>query len=239
MKSKLKKKLLIRSMIFTLFLLGINTYAWFIYMDKFDGNINADVIAWDITLYDEDEVNALSLNINDLHPGMNNYTKTIRVNNNSDMPATFNYEMKGFTLFGVPYQAGSTYTSDDLINILTTYFPFEITFSKNKTDLYSNGDNAMFSINVNWPFEQDTEYYKINNFFGFDNKIDYYIYNNGYVIDDTVNINNFASKANNLYVLSDDADTYWGVKSSEYKKTNPSLPCLKLELDLIVTQSQL
>lgn len=237
--NKKKKKIIIRTFLLSLFLFAINTYAWFIYIDKFDGNINANVISWDVTFYDDDaDINSIALEIDELYPGMDLYNKKIMVSNSGDLKATFQYEVLSFTLLGQTYTAGERYTSSDLVNILSQSFPFKITFSKNKDELNSGGDNAKFEINVRWDFESNQEYYKINSFFEYSDSIDYYIYDDDYILDDDVTIENFNSKINSLYIESDEADTYWGSRASLYKIANPGSNCLSLELNLIVSQAR-
>lgn len=230
----LKKKLLIRVGLFAGLLFAVNTYAWFIYIDKFDGVISADVISWDITFYDDSEdINSIALNINELFPGMPDYNKSIVVSNSSDMSATFEYEVKSIKLFGIEYTNVLA-----IENILNNSLPFKITFSKNKDIIQSGGDHANFIINVKWDFEQENPYWKINDLYEYNEYINYYKkINNEYVIDDTINSSTFSSNINNLYIESDDADTYWGTKAAIFKNEHPSTACLSINMDLIVTQN--
>ncbi len=73
--SKRKKKLLIRSILLTGFLLGVNVYAWFIFVQQFGGNIDANVVSWDVIAFDENQqqIDELALDIDDLYPGMTPY----------------------------------------------------------------------------------------------------------------------------------------------------------------------
>ncbi|MDD3453836.1 MAG: hypothetical protein PHN42_06160 [Bacilli bacterium] len=237
--NKKRKKIIVKSMIFSLFLLGINTYAWFIFFDKFDGNINANVIGWDISFYDEDTLmDSFALNVGNLYPGMPTFNKTVLITNDSDVKATFSYELVSFTLFGIQYLVDEENTSEVLLNDLQNSFPFKIVFNKNKEDLNSGGDNAIFSIDVIWDFESSSEYYKLNNYFEYDNTLTYYIYNGtSYIIDDTVTSTNIASKViSGLYIESDEADSYWGKKAYQFSESNATEDCLKLDLNLIVSQ---
>ena len=234
-----KKKLLVRTFMYAALLLGINTYAWFIYFNKFNGNINANVVGWDVSFYDEDtSMDSVSIDIDQLYPGMSSYEKEITVNNHSDVRASFDYEVVNFELFGTVYEIGDDLSSDRLIEILSTYFPFSISFEKNKDIIGSQGDSAKFNIYVEWPFESDSDYYKLNDFFTYDSSIQYYIYSNdSYMEDTSVTTSNFYDKVSNgLYIESDDADSYWGEKASEFKNSSSDKPCLSLKLNLNVTQ---
>ena len=51
---KKKKKLLkTRSIIFALFLLVVNSYAWFVYVSKADLTLSGNVVSWDVKFHDE------------------------------------------------------------------------------------------------------------------------------------------------------------------------------------------
>lgn len=229
---KNKKAMLIRTAFMGLMLLSVNTFAWFVYLNKFDGNINANVVAWDVSFYDEDTLmSSVAININNLYPGMENYTKEITVNNNGDLKASLNYKVESFELFGTKYE------NEDLLQVLEDYFPFSLAFSKSSSEINSK-ENATFSVSVNWPFESTNEYTLINELVEYNSSFEYYnLVNDEYILDSTVNSENYISKLQNgLYVNSDDVDSYWGKKSAEYKKNHPNKPSLVLYMDLIVQQ---
>lgn len=234
-----KKKVLIRTFMFAIFLFAVNSYAWFIYFDRFDGNIHADVVGWDIGFYDEEtQMNKFTLEIDNLQPGMTDYTKSVLIRNSSDITASFTYEIVSFTLFGTLYEVGGSITSETLLADLEDAFPFKIIFSKSKEVLESGGDTANFIIDIVWDFESLDPYYLLNNYFEYDSSFIYYTkVGETYTIDDTVNSGNIASKIDSgLYIESDDADTFWGQKASAYINANPEENCLKLDMNLLVTQ---
>ncbi len=235
-----KKKLLIRTFIYAALLLGINTYAWFIYFNKFDGNINANVVGWDVSFYDEEtSMDSVSIDINQLYPGMSNYEKEITVNNKSDVEASFSYEIVNFQLFGETIEISDTLNSEELINMLSTYFPFSINFSQDKDLIAAQGDSAKFNISVTWPFESENKYYKLNEYVTYDSSVKYYIYSNDNYVETSVTASNFESKVDSgLYMESDDADSYWGERASKFKALNSDDPCLSLKLNLNVTQTK-
>ena len=234
-----KKKIFIKSLLFSFLLLGINTYAWFVFIDKFDGNVSANVISWDVTFYDEDtSTDQVSLVISDLVPGMPDYEKQIKVSNNSDVKAKFTYEIVSFELLGTNYVVGEDLTNEQAIDYLVNYYPFSIEFNKTKDVLGASGDYSDFYITVKWPYEAVDEYFKLNNTMNYLTNVDYYILkNNVYTIDNTVNESNYLDKVGNgLYIESDEADTYWGKLSALYKENHASDSSLKIILNLIVTQ---
>jgi pyruvate-formate lyase len=83
-------------------LLGVNVYAWFIFVQQFGGNIDANVVSWDVIAFDEnqEQIDELAFDIDDLYPGMTNFSKYITVRNRGTLPASFTYTLTSFVLFG-------------------------------------------------------------------------------------------------------------------------------------------
>lgn len=229
---KKKTAIKIRAFIMAGFLLAVNSFAWFVFISNGNGNITADVISWDIAFLDETEqVEVLDIELDDLYPGMIDFTKKIVVMNKSDLPAKFSYEIESVIVYGVEYKV------DDYKTSLQNDFPFKITFDHNKIDL--NIDEKLdFSISVSWPFESTNNYYKLNELYPYMDLVNYYTLENGTYTKINVTQGNFATLVTNgLYVESDDADTYWGEKSVTYKKENPEGSAITLKVKLVVTQN--
>ncbi len=230
---KNRRAIKIRAYIMAGFLLAVNSFAWFVFATNGNGYINADVISWDISfVYEEEQVETLDISLDDLYPGMETFTKNLIIRNNSDLDATFSYEIQEVTAFGV------TYTSEDLINYLANDLPFSLSFQYDKTELDKN-ESINFSVNVNWPFESSNAYYKLNSLYTYTPGINYYTESDGeYSVADVTDSDFDSFVESGLYVESDDADTYWGEQSIAYKKENPEDSVLKLKVKLIVTQKQ-
>ena len=229
---KKKTAIKIRAFIMAGFLLAVNSFAWFVFISNGNGNITADVISWDIAFLDENEqIEVLDIELDDLYPGMMDFTRKIVVMNKSDLPAKFSYEIESVIVYGVEYKV------DDYKASLQNDFPLKITFDHNKTDL--NIDEKLdFSVSVSWPFESKNSYYKLNELYPYIDIVNYYVLENGNYNQVEVTNTNFATLvANGLYVESADADTYWGEKSVTYKKDNPEGSAITLKVKLIVTQN--
>ena len=187
--SKRKKKLLIRSILLTGFLLGVNVYAWFIFVQQFGGNFDANVVSWDVIAFDENQqqIDELALNI-------------------------------------------------DGLNDLQNGFPFKVTFASNMSTIPSGAD-ATFTVTATWAYESQVPYFKVNQYMHYDSEYKYYTRSGSTYTEASVNASNWSSMvANNLYMESDDADTYFGHLSSVYQTDNPGEPCLKIFLELKVDQ---
>lgn len=213
------------------FLLAVNTFAWFVFITNGDGKINADVIAWDIAFIDEEsQTELLDIELEDLYPGMEVYSRYIIVKNKSDLNANFEYELQEITIFGEKYE------TEDLEESLKKDFPFSISFGHDKIAL-DKGDYLNFSSSVIWPFEAPTQYVKLNKAYTYSDGLTYYVLENGNYVETTVYPMNFALMLEQgLYLESDEADSYWGEKSVTFREENPDIPAVTLKVKLVVTQ---
>lgn len=213
------------------FLLAVNTFAWFIFITNGDGKINADVIAWDISFIDEEsQTELLDIELEDLYPGMEVYSRYIIVKNKSDLNAVFGYELQEITIFGEKYEP------ENLENALVTDFPFKIRFEHDKISL-DKGDYLNFASSVIWPFEAPEDYVKLNTAYTYEDGLTYYVLENGNYVEAYVYPMNFDSLVETgLYLESDDADSYWGEKSVTFKQENPEGKAITLKIKLTVSQ---
>ena len=235
---KKKKKLLkTRSIIFALFLLVVNSYAWFVYVSKADLTLSGNVVSWDVKFHDESsEIMDFDIEIDQLYPGMSVFEKSINILNSSDFEATFSYELSDLYLFG-EFQ---DITNEEILNFLNSGFPFQFEFISSNEHLESGNGYSRFTIQAYWPYESNNPYSKVIGNFKYHSGIDYYIFNDGvYQFDETVDEINFEEKKKQgLYVESDDWDTIWGESAITWKENHPNVPCLTFNLKLIVQQEK-
>ncbi len=231
---KRKNIILRRTIVLVLFFLGINVYAWFIYISKVGFNLNATVSDWNIEFYNGDtEVRDLNLYVN-MYPNMQTFSDHINVRNITENRCDFEYYVKSFKLLGFD-KLDTSMTDQQFINSLNQY-PFKITFNATKNHLEGN-ERLDFYIYVNWSYESANEYYKLNDFFTYDPSLEYYNLVNGeYILNNNVTSSNYGGLKNDLYVQKDDADSVYGQLCGEYQK-NTGKSCLEMDVDLRVTQS--
>lgn len=231
-----KKHIALRSIIFAMFLLAVNVFAWFIYFTKADVDVNASVVSWDVSFLDSNEViNELIITSTDIYPGMTPFTKSIEITNKGSINATFTDEIEEYNIAGTN-TFGTTDTTETKTNYLENYYPFKVALSIDKTTIAPN-DTANFTVTITWPYEDATKYYQMNNLYLYDPSIDYYtLSGTTYSADSTVTTANYSTKvASGLYMQKDDADGYWGSTCKTYQTTN-NTSCLNVKLKLVVTQ---
>lgn len=233
--SKQRKKTIIRSIVLIIFLLGVNTFAWFTYVSNVDVSINGSVISWEINFLDENgATNNVDVEITDMKPGMLKFEKDIEIINRSDIGAEINYEIKSVKFLGKEILQGQT--TENIVNSLKNDYPFIFNIEVDNPQMEIDSKST-FKATMDWNYEED-RYYKLNSLYEYDPSIYYYsLTQNTYQIDNTVTQENFASKVENgLYIEKDDADTFFGEACGTYEKDTDS-PCLTVSLHLSVTQA--
>ena len=233
---KRRNKLKRNGIILAMFLLVVNTYAWFVYLAKASLTVDASVIGWDIKFYDENgEEMDVTINIKDLYPGMKDYQKKIIITNDSSLKGEFSYTISDLKLIGIESDIKE---SNQLVESLQNDYPFKVTFESDKNELDSDGDFTNFYIRVVWPFESDNKYTLIKERNKFQGLYPYYkLDNQNYIIDEEVTSINFLDKVNSgIYMDSDDIDTFWGEQAVIYKDNNPDKGTLTFKLNMRVEQ---
>jgi hypothetical protein len=139
-------------------LLSVNSYAWFIYSTKVSNGVTARVRAWDVLFQvgEEEITQDINFNLDEIYPGMTNYTNSITVTNRGDTTASFTYKINSANVLGTTYTESELTPSSYIQNALATNYPFTITIGVNNSSL-SPGSQASFNISVVWPYESGND----------------------------------------------------------------------------------
>lgn len=235
---KQRKRIKRRSVFLALFVLGVNAYAWFVFISSASVNVKSNVISWDVNFLDENsEVKDLQILTSDLYPGMDTYTKTIKIKNNSDLRAKFEANIDSISVLGEEV-SNSSNTYEEKVDYLKNTYPFIVNITYPK-DILNKNDSMDLVITIDWPYEKTDdlarEYYKLTNQYKYDDSVIYYkLVNNSYV-DAGITFDTFNSNKLNLYLEKDDADSYLGYSCKNYKDSTKQ-SCFKFHLVLTVTQ---
>ena len=235
---KRRKKIKMRSMLMAGFVLGVNAFAWFVFIAKADVKVNANIISWDVNFSDSSEViSKVVVETTDLYPGMPTYTKEINISNYSDLEGVFEYDIYSIKVLGDEV-VDSTTTHDGALTYLNSTFPFIVSFSSSKTELEKK-DNMVFTIYIDWPLDYTDsgakKIYRLTEHYRYDPSITYYNYANGYNPVLNVTQEMFDVNKTGYYVEKDDADSFWGATCDKYRdETNES--CFSFRLMLKVSQ---
>lgn len=151
---KFKKKVRIKTIFFLIFSLMCNTFAWFVYNTKVDNSIKTSVKAWRIAFEnnDSDAIQYLEFNIDNIYPGMTDYSNYISITNEGETDASIVYEIQELKILENTYTS-TDYSQEELNNMINTNYPFKITFNVDTDNLKANNGTGLFTVNVTWPYE--------------------------------------------------------------------------------------
>lgn len=162
---KIVKKIKLRTIILLIVLLSFNSYAWFIYATKVSGGFSAKVSSWNVKFQvGTDEITTdVVFDIDKIYPGMETQTKTVTAYNSGEMKAEVSYSIKSLRILDTTYTVSEDLTSDDIMNIIETEFPFTIEFLIDNSNLNAENGSSNFIMSLSWPFESgndelDTKY---------------------------------------------------------------------------------
>ena len=158
-------------LIVLIILLAGNTFAWFIYTTKVDSGISVHVKPWNVVFKaGEEEISSnISINVSNIYPGMDTFTHEVTAYNNSELSATLSYKVLEANVLGDEYITkegradrleppnDEDITSDALVNILRTNYPFRILFSISNPIVNANNGEENYSFDVIWPYEQNND----------------------------------------------------------------------------------
>jgi hypothetical protein len=149
----LKKSMRLKVLLLLGIMLTFNTFAWFVYSNTINNTISTYVKAWRIEFESGEEIiELIEFEIDDLYPGMTEYTNFINVVNYGDTSASLSYEIVDIKILTDTYSS-PTYSSSVLEGMLLNDYPFVIEFSLSETVLPPLIGTSDFTVTVNWPYE--------------------------------------------------------------------------------------
>lgn len=231
-------RVLILPLVFSFIFLIFGTYAWFTYFSDVNGTMTGHVIGWNIDFSGDSEIeDEYNVTIDEIYPGMENFKSELVISNSGEATAFLAFNIVEASILGEKYVIGDTYegetiTSEYLLNKLTNSYPFK--FKLNISDeIVESGENSTFSVELEWDFET---YIKLSEEATFDPTLEYFVLDDGKYIQETVNKDNFIDNKNQLYILNDDEDTYWGEKATSFMSENPDKSCIELKIEINASQ---
>lgn len=223
------------SILLALFTLGVNIFAWFAFSANAGLSLEATVASWDVDFKENGIVfRNFYIEVTKMKPGMTTHHTTIEIDNRSDVPADFTYEVISFSLLGNTVNLAN---KADVYDYLENFYPFSITFTPEANIIAAHG-TVDFDVDVAWPYEATTKlYYGMDEVYSFNDSFVYYQKSgNTYTPFTVANASAYNGNRSNLYLEKDDADTYFGMQCAAYE-TSSGQPCLTLTMQLVVSQS--
>lgn len=171
MQKKNKKKLLLARLLFVILLIVANSFAWFIFATRATTDVSVHVRGWNVILKngDQEVSDFITINIDSLYPGMDDYLYELEINNHSEIGANVVYEIYEARIMDTNYisregryalgqSALSTdMTSSQLIDHLKTQYPFKFDFILTNSSVSQDNGKEYFKLTVKWPFESNDD----------------------------------------------------------------------------------
>lgn len=230
-RKKIRKKLIF-PLLFILFTLSINAYAWFAFISQATLGVDMSVASWDVDFTENNVVtNSVIVSITDMMPGMLDYSHTVKINNHGDVNAEVTYWLTEMKVLGNTINVSN---SDQVLTNFRTKYPFVLNVGTTSNVISPNGSTD-FNVNLSWEYENTSKYYRLDNLYSFNPSYIYYTKNEENYVETAVTSSNYTSLRDNLYLYKDDADTYFGEACGKYEKDN-DLPCIEVKFKVVVQQ---
>ena len=155
----IKKRFKIWHLLFFAILISVNTFAWFIYMNKVSSDLTVKVKSWNISFQFDNQTmtDYVNFNVTNIYPGMTTETQSLRVSNDGEVDAQLSYEVVYANILGTVYDTeNGTITSSQLTQKLANDYPFKINLSSTSNILSKNGTNEYFNVSISWNYETTT-----------------------------------------------------------------------------------
>lgn len=152
----LKKRFKFRHLLFLALLMTVNTFAWFIYMDKVSSDLQVKVKAWNVSFkFDNTTMtDYVNFRITEIYPGMEDNRQTLTVSNGGEVNASFNYEIVYANILGTVYDTeNGNITEEELTDMLANDYPFKIVLSASNNIISKGGNSEYFYVDVTWDYE--------------------------------------------------------------------------------------
>ena len=156
-------------LLFLIILLASNTFAWFIYATRINSDVSVHVRAWNVVFEagEHQVTDMVSLDVDSIYPGMDDYTYEIKAYNRSDVSASLSYQILNARILNQEFVTvegrealgqeanPNDLTSDQLKQKLLNDYPFSISIStSNDTIALGNGEE-IYTFAVVWPYESN------------------------------------------------------------------------------------
>ena len=156
---KVLKKAKLRTLLLLIILLSFNSTAWFIFATKVENGISAKVVAWNVAFVtgENELLEYINFDIDNIYPGMTEYTEKIEVTNNGESIAQLKYEIQDARILDSTYIVDdNVITSNSLLSSLSNDYPFKIRVGVSNDEI-APGEKAHFYVKVMWEYESGND----------------------------------------------------------------------------------
>jgi len=153
----IRKRVKIKTLIFLILILVLNTCAWYIYISEVSSDISTHVKAWKIEFNNNisQDVNFI---VEDIYPGMETVTKEIELINKGELRAVISCDIIEMRILEDEYVVDDeNITSQQLVEDISKNYPFSVKFYIDGEECHSKvveaDGSCMITIEISWPFD--------------------------------------------------------------------------------------
>lgn len=155
------KRIRLSSLLLLIVLFAFGSYSWMVFVTKVSTGLTAHVTAWNFDFISEDESVSTEIvfDVDQIYPGMDDFSQVVTVKNNGELEGELTFEIKKMLVLGQIYEQSETITAEDLMNMMKNDFPFEITVEVDGQDnnIISVGGETKVNIKLIWPFDSGND----------------------------------------------------------------------------------
>ena len=158
-------------LMFLIFLVISNTFAWFIYATRIESNVSVHVKSWNIVFEagDTQITDTVNVSVDSIYPGMQDYVYDITAYNMSEVAANLSYKILEANILGTQYitvegrgERSETVlqtdlTSSELENQLANDYPFSITIDVSNNTMVQQHGLEEYTFSIVWPYENNND----------------------------------------------------------------------------------
>ena len=161
-RKKLRIKISLMTIVFSIFSLISVTLAWFAYSGMSKASLDVNVKAWYIELEKNGQAiaNQIVISLDEIYPGMETYSEQIKIKNLGDSDAQVKYSIQSARIFNVDEQISEFTTENELKALedrLSQDYPFHINMSLDKDTAKAKNDETSFNVSVSWPLDSGND----------------------------------------------------------------------------------
>lgn len=161
-RKKIRIKVSLMTIVFTVISLISVTLAWFAYSGMSKASLDVNVKAWYIELEKNGQKisNQIVISLDNVYPGMETYSEMIKIKNGGDSDAFIKYSLDSVRIFNEDKVINENSTELDLLRLedeLSQDYPFHINMSLDKNFAKAKNDEATFNISISWPLDSGND----------------------------------------------------------------------------------
>ena len=168
---KSRKRMLLRSFLFALFLIGVNIFAWFTYVSKAGLQLEGNISSWDVEFNANGKpTTKVDFYVSDMKPGMLDYSQKVIIHNLGEVSADVSYDIASLSIIGRDVDVSN---KDEIIRRLISFYPFSVNLNIDSVIIQPQG-YTNFSASLSWDYENQEKFYQLDSLYDYNGEFNYY-----------------------------------------------------------------